>query len=63
MKYPFAKHPSALANTMLWAAAIIAAAILGAPKFLSLVVLPLLATLSVVTFGRRTASNGVPCRD
>jgi hypothetical protein len=48
---------------MLWAAAIIAAAMLGAPKFLFLVLLPLLATLSVVTFGPRAASNGVTCRD
>jgi hypothetical protein len=47
----------------LWAAAIIAAAMLGAPVFLFLVLLPLLATLSVVTFGLRAASSGVICRD
>ena len=63
MKYHFTKNPYALANAMLWAVAIIAAAILGAPKFLFLVLLPLLATLSVVTFGPRAASNGVTCRD
>ncbi len=63
MKYHFTKNPYGLANAMLWAAAIIAAAILGAPAFLFLVLLPLLATLSVVTFGSRTASNGVTCRD
>ena len=63
MKYHFTKNAYVLANAMLWAAAIIAAAILGAPVFLFLVLLPLLATLSVVTFGQRAASNGVTCRD
>jgi len=63
MKYHFTKNPYVLANAMLWAAAIIAAAILGAPVFLFLVLLPLLATLSVVTFGSRAASNGVTRRD
>ena len=63
MKFHHSKNPLVLANAMLWAAAIIAAAILGAPVFLFLVLLPLLATLSVVTFGPRAASNGVTCRD
>ena len=63
MKYRHAKNSYVLANAMLWAAAIIAAAMLGAPVFLFLVLLPLLATLSVVTFGPRAASNGVTCRD
>ncbi|WP_077444907.1 hypothetical protein [Rhodanobacter sp. C05] len=63
MKYRHANNSYVLANAMLWAAAIIAAAVLGAPKFLFLILLPLLATLSVVTFGRRAASNGVTCRD
>jgi hypothetical protein len=36
-----------LANAALWAAAILAAAVLKAPNFFSLVLLPLLATLSL----------------
>ena len=63
MKYHFTKSPYVLANAMLWAAAIIVAAMLGAPKFHFLVLLPLLATLSVVTFGLRAASSGATCRD
>ena len=63
MKYHYAKNPYVLANAMLWAAAIIAAAMLGAPVFLFLVLLPLLATLSVVTFGPRAAANGATRRD
>jgi hypothetical protein len=63
MTYHLTKNPYVLANAMLWAAAIVAAAILGAPGFLSLILLPLLATLSVVTFGPRAASNGVTHRD
>ena len=37
-----------LANAMLWAAAILAAAVLKAPVFLSVVLLPMLATLSLL---------------
>jgi len=63
MKYHSTRNPHVLANAMLWAAAIIAAAVLKAPVFLFLVLLPLLATLSVVIFGSRTASKGVTRRD
>jgi hypothetical protein len=63
MKDHYTQNPYVLANAMLWAAAIIAAAMLGAPKFLFLVLLPLLATLSVVTFGLRARAKGVICRD
>ena len=41
-----------LANAILWAAAIIASAVLAAPNFLVLVLLPLLATLSLLSAGR-----------
>lgn len=57
-----------LAHAMLWAAAIIASAVLTAPVFLSLVLLPLLAVLSLrqvshATGGRRAYPTGVTCRD
>jgi hypothetical protein len=42
-----------LANAMLWAAAIIASAVLAAPNFLTLLLLPLLAILSQLMVGRR----------
>lgn len=48
------KKQHVLANAILWAAAIMATAALGASPFLSLVLLPLLATMSVVTAGRDT---------
>ncbi|WP_426687833.1 hypothetical protein [Rhodanobacter ginsengiterrae] len=48
------KRQQVLANAILWAAAIMASAALGASPFLSLVLLPLLATMSVVTAGRDT---------
>jgi hypothetical protein len=37
-----------LANAVLWAAAIIASSIVGAPTFLSLVLLPSLAAISLL---------------
>jgi hypothetical protein len=40
------RKPYALANAMLWAAAIIASAVLDAPNFLTLLLLPSLAILS-----------------
>ncbi|HEV2682430.1 MAG TPA: hypothetical protein VGV14_18145 [Rhodanobacter sp.] len=46
-----------LANALLWAAAILAAAILKAPNFLSLVLLPLLATLSLLMVGPDACLN------
>ncbi|HWX66706.1 MAG TPA: hypothetical protein VNZ27_09810 [Rhodanobacter sp.] len=46
-----------LANALLWAAAILAAAVLKAPNFLSLVLLPMLATLSLLTVGPGACLN------
>jgi hypothetical protein len=43
-----------LVNAMLWAAAILAAAVLNASHFLSLILLPMLATLSQLAIGPRT---------
>jgi hypothetical protein len=42
-----------IANSILWAAAIVASAILHAPLFLTLVILPTLATSSLVLARRR----------
>jgi hypothetical protein len=42
----------AFANAILWAAAIVAAAILGAPAMLVLVLLPSLAAVSVLVLRR-----------
>lgn len=57
-----------LAHAMLWAAAIIVSAVLAAPVFLSLVLLPLLAVLSLQLIRRAQAGDahtpaGVTCRD
>ena len=41
-----------LTNALLWAAAILAAAIGGAPVFLSLILLPCLATMSLLATRR-----------
>jgi hypothetical protein len=46
-----------LANALLWAAAILAAAVLKAPNFLSLVLLPMLATLSLLMVGPDACLN------
>ncbi|WP_168171122.1 hypothetical protein [Rhodanobacter sp. B04] len=46
-----------LANAMLWAAAILAAAVLKTPMFFSLILLPLLATLSLLTASRDACLN------
>jgi hypothetical protein len=46
-----------LANAMLWAAAILAAAVLKAPDFLPLVLLPTLATLSLLTVAADACLN------
>lgn len=43
------RKPVLLANAVLWAAAILAAAVLEAPTALTLIVLPLLAAASWVT--------------
>ena len=45
------------ANAMLWAAAILAAALLKAPHFLVFVLLPLLATLSLCVVGQPASPN------
>jgi len=42
------KRPYVLASAVLWAAGMIAAAALKAPVFLTIVLLPLLATLSML---------------
>jgi hypothetical protein len=47
------RKPYLLVNAMLWAAAILAAAVLNAPHFLSLILLPMLATLSQLAIGPR----------
>ncbi|MBD8879864.1 MULTISPECIES: hypothetical protein [Rhodanobacter] len=41
-----------LANAMLWAAAMLAAAVLKAPNFLTVLLLPMLATLSTLVARR-----------
>jgi hypothetical protein len=46
-----------LANAVLWAAAMLAAAALKAPNFLSLVLLPTLATLSLLMTSWRACLN------
>jgi hypothetical protein len=44
-----------LTSSMLWASAIVASAIVGAPAFLTLIVLPSLATVSLLTTPRARA--------
>lgn len=46
-----------LANAVLWAAAMLATAALKAPNFLSLVLLPTLATLSLLMVGPHARLN------
>ena len=46
-----------LTNAVLWAAAILAAALLKAPHFLSLILLPILATLSMLAAGPDTCHH------
>ncbi|MBB5359317.1 hypothetical protein HDE76_002546 [Rhodanobacter sp. ANJX3] len=46
-----------LVNATLWAAAILAAAVLQAPHFLCVILLPLLAVLSQRTVGPRACRN------
>lgn len=46
-----------IANAILWAAAIIASAILGAPTTLTVILLPSLATTSLVIGERRSTSR------
>ena len=47
-----------LANAVLWASAIVASAILGAPTLVTLVVLPSLATAALVlTYSGRTCTR------
>ncbi len=45
-----------IAISLLWAAAILSAAILGAPQFLTLVLLPVLGFMSVAIFKKTTRS-------
>jgi hypothetical protein len=47
-----------LANSILWAAAIIAAAILDAPRTLTLVLLPLLASIACLVVVPASFRNG-----
>jgi len=47
-----------VANSILWAAAILTSAILGAPAFLTLIILPMLGFMSVLN--QRKAVCGVP---
>jgi hypothetical protein len=51
------KNRYVLANAVLWAAAILAAAMLRAPGFLLLVLLPTLATLSLLTVAADACLN------
>ena len=46
-----------IVNGILWAAAIIASAIVGAPTVLSAVLLPALAIVSLVVTGRKLGST------
>ena len=48
------KKRYALVSALLWAAAILAAAVLNAPHFLSLILLPMLAPLSQLAIGPRS---------
>ncbi len=54
------KYPSLIANAILWAAAIATSAIVGAPAFLSTVLLPLLATISLL-LQRRLIGHRAEC--
>ncbi|GAB3779997.1 hypothetical protein [Dyella agri] len=51
------RKPYVLANALLWAAAMLAAAVLRAPVFLTIVLLPMLATLSTLAAGRDACLN------
>ncbi len=51
------KKRHVLASAVLWAAAMLAAAVLKAPVFLSLVLLPMLATLSLLAAGPDACPN------
>jgi hypothetical protein len=46
-----------IANAVLWAAAIIASAILGAPRLLTFILLPALAAISLLLAGRRPGAQ------
>jgi len=48
-----------IAQAVLWAAAIFASAILGAPAILSTVLLPTLAACALITLGERRRDFGV----
>lgn len=48
-----------LSTALIWAAAILAAAIVGAPVFLSLILLPCLATISLLVTHRAMCRSGV----
>ena len=41
-----------ISNAILWAAAILSAAILDAPQFLTIIILPLLGALSIINVKR-----------
>lgn len=47
-----------MTHAILWGAAILAAAILKAPPTLTVLILPVLATLAVVTTGARKRPEG-----
>lgn len=47
-----------IANAILWAAAIVAAALVGAPTVLSLIILPSLAAVSMLLAWRRPRVAG-----
>ena len=51
-------HKIVIINSILWAAAIIASAILGAPTFLSIVLLPLLAIFSLLLTRSTSRADG-----
>ncbi len=52
------KKPFHLANAIVWAAAIMAAALSGAPSVLSLIVLPTLAAMSLLIGDRQACLQG-----
>ena len=54
------RHPR-LANAALWAAAILASALMGSPPFFSLILLPTLATLALLS-STPAAPRAARCR-
>jgi hypothetical protein len=54
------RQATILTNALLWAAAIIAAAVVRAPQFLSLILLPLLGAMSMLVSWHRLRDRQYP---